>query len=141
MANKLNNATAGLAGLLQGINFGRQQGLQNQIAIQQLQNQNQTTQWANPYRKPGDLDVLKVENDPMKVAMAKMMTQANQIYNKPPQQQAQESQQGETVANSAIGNWKPVAIEYYKANKEKAAAAGADSYDPDTQTFHKSVTF
>lgn len=74
MANKLNNTTAGLAGLLQGINSGRQQTLQNQIAIQQLQNQNQTTQWANPYRAPGELDRLKVDSNPIHQLISSAMS-------------------------------------------------------------------
>jgi len=101
MAEKLNRTTAGLAGLLSGINSGRQQSLQNQIAIQQLQNQNQTTQWANPYRAAGELDRLKIESDPFKTAMAQMLTSGNNIF-KPQQAQAVQQAQAQGLTPQGV---------------------------------------
>lgn len=140
MAEKLNRTTAGLAGLLSGINSGRQQGLQNQIALQQLQNQNQTTQWANPYRAPGELDRLKVEADPVKRAIASMMASANQIY-APKPTQAQGTTTQDVVANGqqgvagVVNNTQPVAnIPVYKGSY-----SGSDlHYSPSTGKYYDS---
>ena len=116
MAEKLNRTTAGLAGLLQGINSGRQQGLQNQIAIQQLQNQNQTTQWANPYRAPGELDQLKVQSDPVKNAIASLISSVPPRQNQAvavPDAVAGVVAAGHNNVASAVNNSQPVKVEKF----------------------------
>lgn len=60
MVNKLNNTTAGLAGLLQGVYTGIQANRANAIQQGQLANQTKQVGWEDPNRPVTDLDRVKV---------------------------------------------------------------------------------
>jgi hypothetical protein len=112
--SKLNNTTAGLAGLLNGIYTGVQNNRSNSIAQAQLANQTQETAWKNPYRPISELDIAKEQADPIKQAIAQLIStspmrqQADQPLAQPLVQGAVQGTQQMTANNTA-----PVAVQKF----------------------------
>lgn len=136
--NKLNNTTAGLAGLLSGVYTGIQNNRTNAIAQAQLANQTKQVGWEDPNRTPTQLDILKAQGgNPLQNAMATLLQSAQKANAPVVQEQIPVGVAPVQQTNTPVPvtPWNPSNDQFYQSNWKKAKADGASGYDPDKQKF------